>query len=79
MRIWIWRVGAGAGLQNKTRAGLWEEAENTSVEEDAPPCEGGSDTMVSRYVPSRMVWINIYQNKRVQNGYLTVYELYLTW
>ena len=41
-----------------------EEAENTSVEEDTPPCEGGSDTLVSRYVPS-MVWINIHQNKWV--------------
>ena len=36
-----------------------EDAEN-SVEEDSPPCEGGSDTVVSRYVPSRMVWINIH-------------------
>ena len=37
-----------------------EEAEKISVEEVSPPCEGGSDTVVSRYVPSRMVWINIH-------------------
>ena len=37
-----------------------EEAEKISVEEDSPPCEGGSYTVVSKYVPSRMVWINIH-------------------
>ena len=37
-----------------------EEAENTSVEEDSPPCEGGNDAVVSRYVSTRMVWINIH-------------------
>ena len=37
-----------------------EEAEQISVEEDSPPCEGGGDTMLSRYVPSRMAWINIH-------------------
>ena len=37
-----------------------EETEKISVEEDSPPCERGSDTVVSRYVPSRMVRINIH-------------------
>ena len=37
-----------------------EEAEKISVEEDSPPCEGGSETVVSRYLPIRMVWINIH-------------------
>ena len=36
-----------------------EEAEKISVEEDSPPCEGGSDNRVKQ-VLSRMVWINIH-------------------